>query len=486
VTPPVGEAEPGSAFVRRLGLNTIAQAVGLGAGTLIGFATFVVVTRALGPSAFGDLATSQIYLLVPVALADLGLAVGVLREISIAPERAEAALRASLPLRALLSAVAVGIAAALALVLPFSDRAREAIWIGTVGAFLTLLNLGLLPFLQATLRMHVVTVANLAGRLLALGLTIAAVEWGYGFTGVVVASVVGLGATFLVDAVVVSRLVSLRPVVDVAYWRSLVRGSAAIGVAGGLFQSYYRIDTVLVALVRGSREVGLYGAAFKLVEIAEFLLASIGTSVFPSFTRMIAERDPRIRRAVQRSIDVVAAAGAPIVLVMLLMPRQIIELTAGQEFVGAAPVLRLLTPYLALLFLSGLLVRLLGAAHEDRLLLRVAVVVLILNVALNLALLPIYGYRVAALTSLASELVVFGTALLVVRRTLGFFPDIRYLRVVAVAGGVMVGVFMALSGSPWLAAAVSTAAYMAIVSVAPGTVRDVIGAFLPRGRSASP
>ena len=485
MTIPPGEARVETAFVRRLGLNTMAQAVGLGAGTLIGFATFVVVTRALGPAAFGDLATSQIYLLVPVALADLGLAVGVLREISIAPERAEAALRASLPLRALLSAVAVGIAAALALVLPFSDRAREAIWIGTIGAFLTLLNLGLLPFLQATLRMHVVMAANLTGRLLTLGLTVAAVESGRGFTAVVVASVVGLAATFLVDAVAVSRHLTLRPVVDVEYWRSLIQGSAAIGVAGGLFQSYTRIDTVLVALVRGSREVGFYGAAFKLVEIADFFIASIGTSVFPSFTRLIAERDPRIRDAVRRSVDVVAAVGAPIVLLMLLMPRQIIELTAGAEFAAAAPVLRLLAPYLALLFMSGMLLRLLGAAHQDRLLLRVAIVVLVLNVALNLALLPIYGYRVAALTSLASELVVVGTTLLAVRRALGFLPDVRYLRVVAVASGVMVGVFMALSGSPWLAAAVSVAAYVTIVSVVPGTVRDVLTALLPRRRTAS-
>ncbi|MDQ5820881.1 MAG: polysaccharide biosynthesis C-terminal domain-containing protein, partial [Actinomycetota bacterium] len=237
---------------------------------------------------------------------------------------------------------------------------------------------------------------------------------------------------------------------------------------------------------RGSREVGFYGAAFKFVEIAEFFIASIGTSVFPSFTRLIAERDPRIRDAVRRSIDVVAAVGAPIVLLMLLMPRQIIELTAGAEFAAAAPVLRLLAPYLALLFLSGMLLRVLGAAHQDRLLLRVAIVVLVLNVGLNLALLPIYGYRVAALTSLASELVVVGTTLLAVRRALGFLPDVRYLRVVAVASGVMVGVFMALSGSPWLAAAVSVAAYVTIVSVVPGTVRDVLTALLPRRRAASP
>lgn len=487
-----GPAEPraraGSeaAFVRRLGLNTIAQVLGLVGGTVIGFATFLIVTRALGPAAFGDFATSQVYLLVPVALADLGLATGVLREISVAPERSEQALRASLPLRALLSALAVGSAVLLAFALPLDDRARLAIWVGAIGAFFTLLNLGLLPILQATLRMHVATVANLSGRLLTLGLTAAAVASGRGFTAVVVASVLGFVLTFLVDAFAVSRLVSLRPVIDTGYWRALLRGSTEIGIATGLFQSYYRLDTVLVALVRGSREVGLYGAAFKFVELAEYLVATVGTSMFPSFTRLIASGDARIRDAVQRSFDVVAAVGAPLVLIIVLMPRQIIEVTAGSKYTDAATALRLLTPYLALLFLSGVLVRVLGAAHQDRILLVVAVVVLALNLALNLALLPVYGYRVAALTSLASEAVVVGSWVVVFRRTLGFLPSPRYLTVVTAAAAVMVGVFMALDASPWLAAVAATAAYFGIVCFVPGTVREVVEAFLPRRREASP
>jgi O-antigen/teichoic acid export membrane protein len=483
---PASEAASEAAFVRRLGWNTIAQVVGLIGSTILGFATFLVVTRALGPAAFGDLATSQVYLLVPVALADVGLATGVLREISVSPERSEHAIRASLPLRALLSAAAVGLAALLAFVLPLEHRARLAIWLGAIGAYFTLLNLGLLPILQARLRMHVATVANLAGRVLTLVLVIAAVALDRGFTAIVLAYIAGFVATFVVDAVAVSRLVSLRPIVDLAYWRSLLQGSAAIGLATGLFLSYYRLDTVLVALVRGSREVGLYGAAFKFVELAEVFVSTIGVSLFPSFTRLIASGDVRIRRAMQRSFDLVAAVGAPLVVVIMLMPRQILELTAGPEFTSASSVLRLLAPYLALLFLNGVLVRILAAAHQDRLLLVVAVTVLVLNVALNLALLPVYGYKVAALTSLATEIVIVVTSFTVVRRALGFLPSPRYLVVVGAAVAVMVGVFMALRASPWPAAVAASTAYVAVVALLPGTVRDAVAALLPRRREVAP
>lgn len=475
--------------VRRLGLNTIAQVIGVLAGTLLGFATFLVVTRGLGPSAFGDLVASQIYLLIPVALADLGLSTSVVREISVHPERSEHALRASLPLRALVAAVALGAAVGISFVLPFSDRARLAIWVGSIGSFFTLLNLGLVPLFQVRLRMHVVTVAALIGRTLTFGVTAAAIASDRGFTSVVLASVLGLFATFVVDLVVIARSISLRPIVDGAYWKELARDSVVIGSALATMLSYYRIDTVLVALVRGSREVGLYGAAFKFVEIAEYLIATIGTSVFPSFTRLAAAGDVRIRSAVQRSVEVATAVGLPLTLLLMLMPREIIELAAGPRFAPAAEALRLLAPYLLLLSVSGLLLRVLGAAHRDRYLLGLALTVLILNVGLNLALLPSYGYKVAAVTSTLSEAVVVVAATYVVRRRFHFLPYTSYLGVLAAAGAVMVGVFFVFPGNRYLAACVATAVYAATLIVVPGAVRDVFRALAHRrvaGRDATP
>jgi O-antigen/teichoic acid export membrane protein len=168
--------------------NTAVQAVGTAIATLIGFATFLATTRGLGPAAFGDITAAWVYLLLPVVLADFGFAGVVLREISAAPERTEYVMRASLPLRLLLSAVFVGLATLLALVVPFDYRTRVAIAIGAPGAYFTLANLALLPILQAQLRMHWAVLAGVAGRLATLALTLIALGVGLGFNAVVAAS----------------------------------------------------------------------------------------------------------------------------------------------------------------------------------------------------------------------------------------------------------------------------------------------------------
>lgn len=472
----------GVALIRRLGVNTIAQAVGVAGATVLGFLNFLALTRGLGPDGFGDLTAATIFLLFPVALADASLAAGVLREISVRPERSEYVLRASLPLRLPIALVALAVAVGISLVLPFTDRAQSAIWLGAAGAFFTLMTLSLTPLFQARLQMHIPVVGTLAGRVLALVLILATFAAGGGFTEVVLAYVAGSAANFVIVAVVAMRRISIRPLFATEYWSTLVRGSLAIGVAAGLFLCYYHVDTVLVALLRDPQETGLYGAAFKFVEFAEFLVGAIGVSMFPSFARMIATNDPRVAEALQRVLDVVVALGAPIVVGVLLAADELVRVTAGDEFAEAGSALRLLVPYLALLFLSAILVRVATALHADLPLLGIAVGVLVLNVALNVALLPVYGYKVAALTSAFSEACVVGALSVVVWRGIAFVPTLRYVWPVGIATAGMVGSYW-LIPLPALASVVLASVVYAVVLVAlPGTARDVVAALAPDWR----
>ena len=472
----------GVAYVRRLSLNTLAQTAGLAGGTILGFASFVAVTRGLGPEAFGDLTAATVFLLFPIALADVGLATGVLREISVAPERAEYVIRASLPLRVLIAVVALVVALAASFALPFTDRAQTAIWLGAIGSFFTLLTLAVQPFFQARLQMHVPVAATLVGRALTLGLILAAFAADRGFTEVVLAYVVGAVVGCAIVFAAAARQISLRPLLVPDYWARLVRGSLAIGVATAVFLSYYRVDTVLVALFRDSREAGLYGAAFRFVEIAEILVAAIGVTVFPSFARLIATGDARIAGALQRSLDVVLAFSAPILCGVLLVADELVTVTAGDEFAPAASALRLLVPYLALLFVSGILIRLAAALHVDKYVLVVAVAILALNIGLNVLLPPTYGYKVAAITSTASEAAVVLALSAVVWRRLAFVPSLRYIWTVGLGVAAMLVSYWVIPFPALIAVAVALIVYGLVLVMFPGTARDVAVALAPNWR----
>jgi O-antigen/teichoic acid export membrane protein len=452
---------------------------------MIGFFTFVAMTRGLGPEAFGDFTAATVYLFIPVVLADVGLSAAILREISATPERMEPAMNAALPLRALISGIAVLVAVGIGVAAPFSEQTKVAILISSVGAFLTLMTLSLLPALQAQLKMHWAVGASLAGRLVTLGLTLGALAAGLGFKTIVTAHVIGLAVTFAGHVWAVARLFPFRLVVDTAYWRRLVAGSLALGLAIALSQVYFRVDTVLLAMLRSAEEVGYYGAAYKFVELAVIVPGAVGISMFPPLARFVAARDPRANGLIQKSFDVLLAAAVPVMVIMLAYPEEIVSVTAGDEFREAAPAVRILAPFALFAFVGAVLWRVLMAADRDRALMWIAVFILAANIALNLIFVPVYGFEAAAAITVASEaLVTIPIAIGVWRE--GRLPNLRYAAAVAFAGAAMAATILLLPGPVPAVALVASAVYAALLLVLPGTARDlVLGDLLPalRGRS---
>jgi O-antigen/teichoic acid export membrane protein len=470
--------KPERSLTVRLATNTIVQTLGILGSAAISFFTFVAITRGLGPEAFGDFTAAMVFLFIPVVIADIGFSASVIREISAAPERTERAMRASLPFRAVVSAGTVGLAAVIGVALPLNERTTDALLIGSIGSFLTLMTLALLPVLQAQLRMHWAVAGNMAGRLVTLGVTLGALGLDLGFKSIVWAQVVGIAVTFVIHLVAVSRTVRIRPVIDTEYWRNLVLGSLVIGLAIGLSQIYFRIDTVLLALLTDSEEVGLYGAAYKFIELSQFTAAAVAVSMFPPLANFVATGDSRAMPLVQKSFDVLVVGAVFLAVLMLAFPEDIITYTAGSDYSDAAAALQILAPYVLFGFVNAGLWRVLLARNRDRTLLGMSATVLVINVALNLVLIPEYGYKAAAAVSVVSEALILVPIVVAVHRD-GFLPNLGYTRLVAVAAGAMALVAWLVPGPAVVVGALASAVYAAILLAAPGTINEVARSLLP-------
>jgi O-antigen/teichoic acid export membrane protein len=386
-------------------------------------------------------------------------------------ERAEAVLRASYSLRLIISALAVAVTVGTSFVLPFDHRARVAILIMAFGAFLSLANLSVLPILQVQLRMQWAVFANLAGRFVTLVATLAVLALGLGFKAVVVANVIGLAVILAVGVYAARSAYSLRPTIDVAYWRRFVKASLVLGLGLAITQVYFRVDTVLIALLRPAAEVGLYGAAYKFIELTQGLAYTVFVSMFPALSAFAARGDSRFASLAQKGFDVVLAAALPLTIGMVFAARPLLDATAGDRYGAAAGVLQILAFYPLLAFVDGLLWRILIASHQERTLLLIGVSVLTLNIALNLVFIPLYGYRAAAVTSIGSEAFSLAIGIVAVRRKVGFLPRLDYLPAVIFAGVVMTAVTLVLPVERLVAAVVGGILYMVVLVLLPGTVR---------------
>jgi O-antigen/teichoic acid export membrane protein len=471
---PLERREEGSA-TRSVAWNTAIQTVGKALVLVIGAASIALLTRYLGPTEYGKYSLALAYLQLFGVLADVGLYTLVVREISKQPERTQELVANTLVLRLVLSLAVVVLASGISLLMPYDRDTRLAILIAGVPLVLGLLNSSLVAVFQARLRMDRAVISETVGRAATFAAAVAVVALDLGFYAVVATAAIGAFVTLVVTAALARRFVSLRLRADRLLWRRLLLTSVPLGLAIAVNDLYVRADTFIISLFRPFDEVGLYALSWRILEVTTTLPLILLTTVFPLLSRYVVEDLARARRAMQTTFGVLAILGVPLAISGFMLAPQVIELVAGSEFEDAGVPLSLLLVSGALSFVNGLFGFSLIAADRQLDVLRVNLSGLACNVALNLALVPPLGIDAAAASAIASEAIIMGGYLVLVRRRLQFVPRLLVVGRALAAATVMAVPLVLLRGQElWLLAPLALLVYGAALHAFGGIDRSLV------------
>jgi O-antigen/teichoic acid export membrane protein len=181
-----------------------------------------------------------------------------------------------------------------------------------------------------------------------------------------------------------------------------LREGVGFSFAGTTQATYNDVDKVMLSHYGLNRENGFYTLAYRAIDFATTPIIALDAAVLPRFFRFGAEKMPdAVRLAVKSAMasllfGVFIAGG-----VLLLAP--VIPHLVGRDFAGALTALR----WLCCLPLLRGIHRMTGGAltGSGRQNLRTAsqVSVAVVNLGLNLWLIPVYGWIGAAWSSVASD-----------------------------------------------------------------------------------
>ena len=432
----------GPPVARRVAANTAVQLAGKAAVLAIGFASVAVTTRYLGASDYGKLALALAFVQTFGLLADVGLLTVAVREMSRTPERTNELVGAVLALRLALSLAVVPLAALISLALPYDREVRVAVLIAGGSLVLGLANGALVAVFQSRLRMGRAAVSEVLGRASAFAALALVAALDLGFYAVVATAAVGAGVALAASWILVRPLATPRLRVRPEGWRPLLVAALPVGAALAVTEIYFRADIFIISLFRDYDEVGAYSLAYRIIELLAVLPAVLMTSVFPLLSRYLGSGGDRARAAVTMDAvgDVFLAIGLPIAAGGLVVAPQLVELVAGDGFGEAADPLRILLFAGAMAAVSGLLGYALIAGGRQTSALRLAVAALVVNLLLNLALVPGLGIDAAAAVAVGSEVVMVAGGLWLVRRELALRPHFAIAWRAALAAAVMAGV----------------------------------------------
>jgi O-antigen/teichoic acid export membrane protein len=344
----------------------------------------------------------------------------------------------------------------------YGSPTREAIYVLSVGLLFDQVGKTCEGVFNGTERGDLLSLTLIVQRLVNAALGLAALAAGYGVVAVAASYSIGSALGVIAGVVVLRRHIGIpRLHIDRRGWPRLAAAGFPFAVQDVVNVLLFKIDAVMLSLLSTQAAVGRYGSAYRLLESTMF----VGWALYGAFSAMYAylgrDSEPSVGSVYQRSIKVALVLLVPCAVAFGVLAEPICALVFGADFRAAAPSLRLLAPVVVMLCLVTLSGSLIASRMTPRPLVRLTASAVVLNVLLNLALIPSMDDRGAALAMLLTEIVFVAAALRLAVREVGGIAWGSAIAAPVAAGVVMAAAMLALLELPLLALAVGALLYVA-------------------------
>jgi O-antigen/teichoic acid export membrane protein len=126
--------------------------------------------------------------------------------------------------------------------------------------------------------------------------------------------------------------------------RSMVRFGGTVTLNSVVVYLAYNTEKILLGRFWGAAPLGLYTRAYQLATLpVQQLIGAIHIVAFSVLSRMQGEVQ-RLQRAYLKSLAMIVSLTIPVVIGTALFANEIVLFMLGPKWIGAAPVLRLLSP----------------------------------------------------------------------------------------------------------------------------------------------
>ena len=366
---------------------------------------FVVLARALGATSFGEFGGVAAIAAILVPFAPLGNGMLLVRDASREPALLRLAWGGALAAVALFGSLALLVMVGVAqVVLPASISPALVITVGIAD----LIGLNLVTIAgqvyQASDRLRGTAVSAIvlsaarcgaAVGFVGLGGPTTATRWGVWY-------LVATLAAALVTTLAAWRTFG-RPILDIRGPLRRMRAGAYFSMSLSTASIYADIDKAMVARIGSLQAAGIYTAAYRVVSFAAVPVQSLVAATFPRFFRHGADGGLGATTRYARSLLRITVVYGIVATAALLLMAPLLSIVLGAEFAPAEHILRILACILIAQSMHLLLLNALTGADLQGLRTGVQLGVALLNVVLNLVLIPAFDTTGAAAATVATE-----------------------------------------------------------------------------------
>lgn len=205
--------------------------------------------------------------------------------------------------------------------------------------------------------------------------------------------------------------IAIKPLLKVAF---------PMLISTSMFMIMNWTDTLMIGYYLDESEVGIYRLAFKIATLITFAQFAINSIAAPMFSSFSAKNDLASLRKMTLNIGYMnLIISTPIFIAILIFPSFVLDFF-GEEFTtGVAPLIILAIGQI-INAICGPVMYLLNMTGKEKQARNIIIVASIINIALNLYLIPIYGLMGAAIATGVSTVVWNIMAVFQIKKEYGF------------------------------------------------------------------
>jgi O-antigen/teichoic acid export membrane protein len=395
---------------------------------LFSFVYFIFVARMIGVDNVGKYIFALSFTTIFSVFIDLGLSSVLTRETAKDQSKSSEYLNNILGVKILLSLITYFVAAVLINVLDYSSLTKSLVYIAGLIMVVDSFNLSFYAVLRGYQNLKFESIGIVIGQAITVSIGLTGLFLKFPLYILIIALLGSSLFNFLLALFVLEKKIKIKPglVLDEKVIYGLFKIALPFGIAAIFTRVYGYIDSVILSMLAGDKAVGWYGVAYKLTFALQFVPAAFAAAIFPAMSSYYACSKELLAKTFEKSMFYLMIISVPISFGVLALSDKIILKIYGVAYAPAIIPLEILICSLVFIFLNFPIGSLLNACDyqtKNTINLGIAMVI---NIILNIILIPKYSYIGASIASIVSSALLFALGLHYVPKIIEYNKNFLY------------------------------------------------------------
>ncbi|WP_052696202.1 flippase [Palaeococcus ferrophilus] len=411
---------------KRIAKNTAVLFVAKLTSLLLGFLYITYTARYLGPANYGILSFALALNGIFGVIANFGLDPLTVREVARDKNLAKKYLANGLVLKLLFGTLTFLIVLIVADISGYPQITKMVVLIITLSTIVSGINKLFSDIYQAFERMEFMSLGQILQSMLYLVFAVTVIKLGLDVVYfAMIYLIVNLCILGYHTVVITWKFLKPKIEADLNFWKSIVREAWPFALTAVFISIYYWVDSVMLSYMKGDEVVGWYNAAYRIIMLSLTVPALLNISIYPSMSYYWKSDQKVFYKLFNGYFTLMLPLAALLGVSVTALSNSITLIIFGSKYLPSAKILKILIWAPVSVYLSSPYGRLLEASNKQQISAKITGSGALINVALNLVLIPQLSAEGAAIATVLTEAFITSYVIIYSKKAFGISPHIE-------------------------------------------------------------